>query len=78
MIPARREASARLADTEVSTLKFRLRFLNVSGATLKELHIDACDVAGAVALVEGLAWPPNASKMVIINASGGEVHSEGR
>jgi hypothetical protein len=76
-VAARREAS-RLDDAEASTVEFRLRFLDASEATLRELYVEAYDVAGALALVEGFAWPAGAVRIAILDAEGREVHSERR
>ncbi len=73
---ARRRAVSLPAEAEVSTLEFRIRFIDASETILSRLHIEACDLAGAVALVEGLAWPSGAGRMEILDAVDNKVHSQ--
>jgi hypothetical protein len=42
------------------------------------VYLEAYDVAGDLALVEGFPWPAGAVGMAILDARGGEVHSERR
>ena len=57
-------------------MQFRVQFLGVSTAVIKEMQIDARSVAGAVELVAGLDWPAGAVRMVILDEKGVEVHSQ--
>jgi hypothetical protein len=57
-------------------VQFRARFLDVSAAVIKEMHIDAQSVAGAIELVAGIEWPASAVRMIILDATGSEVYSE--
>jgi hypothetical protein len=41
------------------------------------MHADAWNAAGAIELLAGLDWPAGAVRMVIRDAVGAEVYSEG-
>ena len=78
-------ASRRRDETDVDeihkakgalTVQFRVQFLDVSAAVIKEMHIDAHSVAGAIELVAGLDWPAGAVRIVILDEVGVEVHSQ--
>ena len=45
-------------------MQFSVQFLDVSAAVIKEMHIDAHSVAGAIELVAGLDWPTGAVRIV--------------
>ena len=59
-------------------MRFRVQFLDASGTIIQEMHADARDAAGAIALVKRIEWPAGAVRMVILNEAGGEVHSESK
>jgi hypothetical protein len=54
-------------------VQFRIQFLDASGTIIQEMHADAWNAAGAIALVKGMEWPVGAVRMVILNEAGGEV-----
>ena len=59
-------------------MSFRVQFLDASGMIIQEMHADAWNAAGAIALVKGMEWPAGAVRMLILNEAGGEVHSESK
>ena len=73
---AKVRATVDIDDVEGATVQFRVQFLDVSAALIKEMHIGAHSVAGAIELVAGLAWPTGAVRMVILDEVGSAVHSE--
>ena len=54
---AKVRATVDIDDVEGATVQFRVQFLDVSAAVIKEMHIDAHSVPGAIELVAGLDWP---------------------
>ena len=56
-------------------MSFLVQFLDASGTIIQEMHADAWNAAGAIALVKGIEWPAAAVRMVILDAAGAEVHS---
>jgi hypothetical protein len=75
--PAREQsAAANVYGGEAFTMKFRVQFLDVSSAVIKEMHIEAHSVAAPIELVAGLDWPIGAVRMVILDEVGSAVHSE--
>ena len=59
-------------------MQFRVQFLDASGTIIQEMHADAWNAAGAIALVKGMEWPAHAVRTVILNEAGGEVHSKSK
>jgi hypothetical protein len=55
-------------------MNYRVQFLNLSAEIVAERLADAFDVAEAVALVDGIAWPDGASRMKILDEYGTAVH----
>ena len=51
---AKVRATVDIDDVEGATVQFRVQFLDVSAAVIKEMHIDAHSVPGAIELVAGL------------------------
>ena len=52
-------------------MQFRIQFLDASGTIVQEMHADAWNAAGAIALVKGMEWPAAAGRMVILDEAGG-------
>ena len=73
---AKLPGTADVDEVEGATVQFRVQFLDVSAAVIKEMHIDAHSVAGAIELVAGLDWPTGAVRIVILDEVGSAVHSE--
>ena len=73
---AKVRATVDIDDVEGATVQFRVQFLDVSAAVIKEMHIDAHSVAGAIELVAGLDWPTGSVRIVILDEVGSAVHSE--
>jgi hypothetical protein len=59
-------------------VSFRVQFFDASGTIIREMHADAWNAAAAIALVEGMEWPADAVRMVVLNEAGSEVHSESK
>ena len=63
-------------------MHYAVQFLDASATVIEEWHADADDVAGAIALIEGVSWPLDAVRMRILEPDGREVHervkAEGR
>ena len=57
---------------------FRVQFLDASAAVIVEWHADADDVAGAIALIDGVSWLLDAARMRILDSTGLMVHESGR
>jgi hypothetical protein len=57
-------------------VQLRVQFLDASGTIIREMHTDAWNVAGAIALVKEMEWPACAVRMVILNEAGAEVQVE--
>jgi hypothetical protein len=55
-------------------MNFRIQFLNLAAEIVAERFVDASDVAGVVALIEGIAWPDGASRLKILDENGTAVH----
>jgi hypothetical protein len=55
-------------------MHYTVQFLAASATVLEEWHADADDVAGAIALIEGVSWPRDALRMRILDADGRVVH----
>jgi hypothetical protein len=55
-------------------MNYRVQFLNASTEIVAERFADASDVAGVVALIEGIAWPEGTSRLRILDESGVAVH----
>jgi hypothetical protein len=51
-----------------------VQFLDASATVIEEWHADADDVTGALALIEGVSWPLDAARMLILDAGGLVVH----
>src|SRR5271170_2878030 len=66
----------------VQAMHYTVQFLDASATVIEEWHADANDVAGAIALIEGVSWPLDAVRMRILEPDGREVHervkAEGR
>ena len=48
-------------------MNFRVQFLDASAKGVAEWVADAFDLRGLLALIEGLAWPPDALRLMILN-----------
>jgi len=59
-------------------VNFRVHFLDASAAVVRETLVKARRVGLAIALYDGMEWPPEVVRMVILDANGREVHSEER
>jgi len=59
-------------------MNFRVQFLDASAAVVRETLVKARRVGLAIALYDGMEWPPDVVRMVILDAKGREVHSEER
>jgi hypothetical protein len=59
-------------------MNFRVQFLDAFAMIIAEWPAYAVDAAGAVALVEGLAWPVDALRMQILDEDGRLVHWRAR
>jgi hypothetical protein len=59
-------------------MHYTVQFLDASATVIEEWHADADDVAGAIALVEGVSWPLEAATMRILDANAVVVHERGR
>jgi len=59
-------------------MHYTVQFLDASATVIEEWHADANDVAGAIALIEGVSWPLDAARMRILDAEGLMVHERGR
>jgi hypothetical protein len=57
-------------------MRFRAQFLDASAKVIAEWAADAFALKGALALIEGLAWPPGAVRMEILDPVGNKVHSQ--
>jgi hypothetical protein len=57
-------------------MQYRIQFLDGSARVPREWSADARSVAGAVALIVDIDWPPRAVTMRVLDANGREVHSE--
>jgi hypothetical protein len=55
-------------------MRFRVQFLDASSKSVAEWAADAFTLKGALDLVEGLAWPPGAVRMQVLDADGRLVH----
>jgi hypothetical protein len=56
-------------------MQFRILFLDGSARVIRELYADARSVAGAIALVRDIDWPPRTVTMRVLDVDGREVHS---
>jgi len=60
-------------------IDFRAHFLDASAIVVREMHISASGVKGAIELLDGLDWPPSTVRLLILDMEGGrEAHSEER
>jgi hypothetical protein len=59
-------------------MHYTVQFLDASATVSEEWHADADDVAGAIALIEGVSWPLDAVRMRILDVNGLVVHERGR
>ena len=59
-------------------MHYDVQFLDDAGSVIEEWHAEADDVAGAIALIEGVSWPLDAAKMRILNSTGLVVHERAR
>jgi hypothetical protein len=59
-------------------MHYTVQFLDASATVIEEWHADADDVAGAIALIEGVSWPIDAATMRILDAEGLTVHERAR
>ena len=59
-------------------MHFSVQFLEDAGNVIEEWHADADDVAGAIALIEGVSWPLDAARMLILDSTGLVVHEQSR
>jgi hypothetical protein len=57
-------------------MQFRIQFLDGSARVIRELHADARNAAGAIALVADIDWPPRAVTLRVLDQDGREVHSK--
>ncbi len=57
------------------TTPYRVQFLDAYSAVIREYHADAHSISGAVALVEGLPWPQDATKLRLLDADGRDIHT---
>ena len=55
-------------------MNFRVQFLDASAAVVRETLVKARRVGLAIALYDGMEWPPEVVRMVILDANGREVH----
>jgi len=55
-------------------MNLRVQFFDGSGCIVAEWSAYALDVAGAIALIEGVRWPDGGVHMRILDADGREVH----
>ena len=59
-------------------MHYDVQFLDDAGSVIVEWHADANDVAGAIALIEGVSWPLDAARMRILNSTGLVVYEQAR
>jgi hypothetical protein len=59
-------------------LRYRIQYLDISAALIRELFADARSATSAGQLIAGIDWPPKAISVRVLDAHGCEVHSENR
>jgi hypothetical protein len=55
-------------------MNFRVQFLGASAEIIAKWAANAFDLKSALALIEGLAWPPGALRMQILDEDGRLAH----
>ena len=68
------KGTTRNVAAEPSPTRYRVQYLDSFSTTLAERHAYSSTLAGALALVEGVAFPAGAVRMRILDAAGHLVH----